>query len=350
MRRALIALGALVAFGGCGTFEEPSIVIDLRVVAMRTDVLTEDGFPSGKADQVIDVNLAQEPQVGDLLSQLRATGVTAWVADPGKDRHLVWSMTLCLPGTEGRCDLARPHLEIGAGELDDPDSSTSFQRPYAEILPADPATGTTIAAMLLGAIRENPVSAVGGVDLMIQLQIGGIDEPRTNDIYAAKKLRIAPRIPLERAANTNPQFSSIETAVNGLGPVVGFASAGGQSVRCADPAYQAAKAVVRPGDSVTLFPNEATDTRETYASPGLDGSTIIIEETVSYQWLATYGGWSDETTGGGRDLLGNQSLLGSDWTAPNIGGRPFLDVTLWMIQRDERLGVTPLETCITVVP
>ena len=103
-----------------------------------------------------------------------------------------------------------------------------------------------------------------------------------------------------------------------------------------------------PGDVVTLFPNEANDTRENYAVPGLDGTTILLEESVSYQWLTTYGGWSDETTGGGHDILGNQSLLGSDWTAPFTNTE--LDVTLWMIQRDERFGVTPIETCITVVP
>lgn len=348
--RALLAAAALLA-SGCGTFEEPSIVLDLRVVAMRTDILGDDGFPDGKADQVLDVNLANgEPEIGDLLAQLRPTGITAWVADPGARRGLVWSMTLCLPDDEGRCDRALPHLEFAAGEIDDPDTSTSYQRPYGELLPSDTQTGTTIVAMLLREIRENPVNALGGVDLIVQLQIGGVDEPRANDIYAAKKLRIAPRIPLERAPNTNPSITGMETAVNGLGPVPGFASSGGQSIRCADPAYQVSRAIVRPGDSVTLFPNEATGTRETYATPGLDGSTIIIEESVSYQWLATYGSWSDETTGGGHDILGNQSLLGSDWTAPSIGGRESLDVSIWMIQRDERLGVTPLETCITVVP
>lgn len=345
--RALALLAILT--GACGTFEEPSIVLDLRVIAMRTEV--GNTAPS-KADQVIDVDLTEEPQVGDLLSQLQPTRVTAWVADPGRaeDDRLLWSMTLCLPDDEGRCDRTLPHIEFGAGEIEDPDSSPSFQRPFAEILPGDSQTGNTIVAMLLREIRENPVNALGGVDLMIELRIGRSADPRDLDIYAAKKLRIAPRIPLERAPNANPSITGIETAVNGLSPFGNFPSAGGQSVRCADPAYQARKAEVFAGDAVTLFPNEANDTREKYAVPGLDGSTIILDESVSYQWLTTFGGWSDETTGGGHDVLGNQSLLGSDWTAPFIGGRDFLDVSLWMIQRDERFGVTPVETCLTVLP
>ncbi|MFN0247463.1 MAG: hypothetical protein ACKV2T_11305 [Kofleriaceae bacterium] len=348
MRR--LALAALFA-SACGTFEEPSIVLDLRVLAMRTDI--GDSNPS-KADQVLEVDLATEPEISDLLEQLETTSVTAWIADPGKERRIVWSMTLCLIDDEGRCDRSLPHLEFGAGEIDDPDTSTSFQRPYAELLPGDSQTGTTMVAMLLRQIQRNPVAALGGVDLVIQMQLGGADEPRANDIFASKKLRISPRIPIERAPNANPSITGIETAVNGFSPVDNFASPGGQSVRCSDAAYQAtpinARPNVSPGDAVTLFPNEANDTREDYAVPGLDGSTIILEETVSYQWLATYGGWSDETTGGGRDILGNQSLLGSDWTAPDLGGRDHLDVSIWMIQRDERFGVTPLETCITVVP
>jgi hypothetical protein len=350
MRIAILA--ALLA-SACGSFEEPSIVIDLRVIAMRTDIGA--GSPS-KADQVLDVDLTEEPQIGDLLSQLQPTSVTVWVADPGgqEDDALLWSMTLCLPGEEGRCDRTLPHIEFGAGEIEDPDGSPTAQRPFAEILPGDSQTGNTIVAMLVREIRENPVSALGGVDLMIELRIGRSAASRENDIYAAKKLRISPRIPLERAANTNPSITGIETAVNGFTAVASFASAGGQSVRCNDASFQGElpgqRARVSQGDVVTLFPNEASDTREDYAVPGLDGSTIILEESVSYQWLTTYGGWSDETTGGGHDILGNQSLLGSDWTAPFIGNRDFLDVSLWMIQRDERFGVTPIETCITVVP
>jgi hypothetical protein len=347
--RALAAMALLAS--ACGTFEEPSIVLDLRVLAMRTDI--GSSTPS-KADQVVDVDLTEEPQVGPLLAQLQQTNVTAWVADPGKERELSYTMTLCLFDDEGRCDRALPHVEFGSGVVGDPETSSGAQHPYAVLLPTDSQTGNTMVAMLLREIQRNPVNALGGVDLMIELKVGGIDEPRENDIVAAKKLKISPRIPIERAANANPSITGIETAVNGLSAVSGFPSSGGQNVRCGDPAYRdlqlSQKATVRSGDAVTLFPNESQDTREDYAVPGLDGNTIFLEETLSYQWLATYGGWSDETTGGGHDVLGNQSLLGSDWTAPNIGNRQFLDVSIWMIQRDERFGVTPLETCLTVVP
>lgn len=98
---------------------------------------------------------------------------------------------------------------------------------------------------------------------------------------------------------------------------------------------------------MTLFPVEESTTREDYVTPGLDGSSNDVTETISYQWLATDGSWSDNTTGGGHDPLGNQSLLGSDWRAPNLAGGEKL-VTLWMIQRDERLGTSWAEGCYRV--
>ena len=341
MRTLLAALAFLTA---CGTFEEPSIVLDLRVLAMRTETLDEQGFPDGRADQVLDVDAMSDLAPADILAEMRPTQITAWVADPAKrDTPLYWDMTLCLADDDGRCDFTLPYQNLGAGLLDDPDDADSPQQPLAIMVP-----DFTTVAMILRAIEDNPVEILGGVDLQIQMRIGRADEPRENDLYAAKQLRIAPRIPAQRAANNNPRFDMIETAVNGA---AGIQLPGNNmfSTRCNDAGVIPPR--VRPGDAVTMFPNEAEGTREMYVVPGLDGKAIQIEESVSYQWLATYGSWSDETTGGGHDVLGNQSLLGSDWTAPRLGsGSGPLDVSLWMIQRDERLGVTMFETCVTVMP
>jgi hypothetical protein len=56
-------------------------------------------------------------------------------------------------------------------------------------------------------------------------------------------------------------------------------------------------------------------------------------------------------TGGPRDLAGNQAPLFTDWGAPraeDIGEG--LDVPIYLVQRDERLGATWYETCVHVVP
>jgi len=64
---------------------------------------------------------------------------------------------------------------------------------------------------------------------------------------------------------------------------------------------------------VTLYPDETNGTREVYYAPTLSGGSELLTETLTYQWLATAGGFSDATTGGGHDILGNQSLLGTVW-------------------------------------
>ena len=77
----------------------------------------------------------------------------------------------------------------------------------------------------------------------------------------------------------------------------------------------------------------------------------MFTESLTYQWLATAGGFSAGTTGGPRDITGNPVPLFTDYRAPladDLTGPT--DITLWIVQRDERLGAVWYETCIRVVP
>ncbi|MDX2091622.1 MAG: hypothetical protein SFX73_27425 [Kofleriaceae bacterium] len=323
----------LLVLAGCGVFEEPSIVIDLRVIGVVAD----------PPEQVIDVDLAQ-PMPSEIIDALEITDITAWVADPRRTRQLRWSMTLCLVDQQGRCDLTLPHQELGSGLLEDPDEHTSAQRPSASIVPS--GYPDTLLAMLQKAIEANPVQALGGIDLTVMLRVGGVDEPPENDLYAAKLVRYSPNYPVGRkeTVNKNPTIQTLDAARVGSGGDVDI-----NERRCADPLEPGELATsLNEAASVTLFPIESADTRQMYVAPTLDGGAIMLEETVSYQWLAETGSWSDETTGGGRDILGNQSLLGSDWTSPRSVPTNEYPVRIWMIQRDERLGVNVYETCILV--
>src|SRR5205085_12099263 len=79
--------------GGCNTFEDPDIVIDLRVIAMQAD----------PPEQVVDVDLSNPQQPAMLLQQLQSATVCATVADPGLDRNLRYMLTLCSQGGDDRC-------------------------------------------------------------------------------------------------------------------------------------------------------------------------------------------------------------------------------------------------------
>lgn len=336
-----LAIAALLA--GCTTFEDPTIVLDLRVLAMTAEIMPSDRSPFAGLgpDQVVDVDLAM-PMPAEILEQLEPTSICALVADPGQQRSLRWSMTLCLLDEEGRCDRTLPFVELGSGVIADPETAATAQRPCGNIEPT--AYGPTILAMLREAVEANPVQALGGIDYTVVFTIGAVDD-RSTDVYATKRLRVSPRIPAERRPNLNPSYAFVDAARAG-GISVMLPGTSVASGRCAE-LNEFNLPDLAPGDRLTLFPIETEGTREDYVVPTLDGKTAMLTETVTYQWFANYGAWSDEFTGGGHDVLGNQSLLGSDWLAPgNVTGT--LVVSLWMIQRDERYGVQFFETCVKV--
>ncbi len=336
MRLAPIAC----ALAGCGTFEDPAIVLDLRVLAMKAEIL-EPGISQGLGpEQVIEIDPAHPPTPSEVLSQLRTTTVCALVADPGQSRRLRWSMTMCLLDDEGRCDRTRPYHEVGNGLLEDPDETLLDPQLCADIVPDE-----RMFEVLFDAQQTDPLRGLGGIDFVIELRIGGELADRTKDLYASKKLRVSPRIPETRQANHNPFVDVLDGQQRGDSILIP------RDLRCATAARTNAAPEFAAGSKITLYPEEPSGVREDYVVPTLDGHTARLTETVSYQWLAGQGAFSDEITGGGHDVLGNQSLLGTEWhaPAPELIQQPTL-VPIWLVQRDERLGVSWFETCVEVVP
>ncbi|MBA3821655.1 MAG: hypothetical protein H0X17_22415, partial [Deltaproteobacteria bacterium] len=109
---------------------------------------------------------------------------------------------------------------------------------------------------------------------------------------------------------------------------------------------------VGPRTVVRITPIERADTREVYVVPTLDGQSRTFTESPTYQWVAGAGGYSSGSTGGPRDFSGNPAPLFTEWRAPtaeDLAGAA-LDVPLWIVQRDERLGAAWYESCLRVVP
>ena len=307
-------------------------MLDLRILAMTASIPATGYGP----EQVIDVDLAH-PDPVEILAQLETTTVCGLVADPAAHRDLRWKMTACLLTEDDRCDADHPQIELGSGLLADPDDSATPQVPCADLIP-----NQTLLTILKDAVEANPVQALGGIDYGVVLAVDDLADPATNAV-AAKHLRIAARIPVTRRPNTNPSIDYLDAAVSGVGLLIPRA-------RCGDPPFvSGVLPQVRSGAIVTLFPVEPDGTHEEYDAPTLDGGSATLTETITYQWLAGNGSFSDQTTGGGHDLLGNQSLLGTEWRSPKQLHEA-QDVSIWMIQRDERYGVNVLETCIEVTP
>jgi hypothetical protein len=121
--RALAACAA-AGIAGCSSFQDPDLVVDLRVLAMTSSL----------PDQVIDVDLTQPVMPQSLLAQLVPTQVCSLVADPGLDRRLAWSLALCPLVRGDRCD---PDLDVplGQGLLDDPDTAVPEPQLCATVAP-----------------------------------------------------------------------------------------------------------------------------------------------------------------------------------------------------------------------
>lgn len=317
----------LVALAACSSFEDEDIVIDTRVLAMSATV----------PDQVIDVDLENPQSDLELLDQLVPTRMCALVADPAVDRGLRWSMTLCILNSDERC--YGPSTMIGAGIAADRESTLDER---AVEICADIQPDGNLLGVIRYAFEGDQFSGLGGLLYGVSLVVGGEDLDPSLDLYAGKSLSVAPRIPVERSANANPNLEHIDAVIDGAEPVplpLG---------RCIT---QATKVTVKPGALVRITPIESTTTRERYVVPTIDGQSQAFTEAPTYQWAAGAGGFSSGMTGGPRDFAGNPAPLFTDWRAPNRDDvAEGLDVPIWLVQRDERLGSTWYETCVHVAP
>ncbi|MEO6774623.1 MAG: hypothetical protein ABI467_16705 [Kofleriaceae bacterium] len=319
---------ALLAVAGCGTFEDPNVVIDLRVIAMVAE----------PPEQVIDVSMTTDPIA--LLQQVVPAQVCALVSDRDFDRDLRFRWTLCAPGTDDRCDLSAPYAVLDSGITPDPDQDPP------------PPLCTTIApnGNLLGVVTDSlnndPLNGLGGIYYGVVLQLGGADADPALDIYAEKALRLMPNIPADIQANHNPTLAGLVAS----DPDAAMTNAQPMALNACD-APGAQKLEVTPRQKVRLTPIEPAGVRETYVTPTIDGGERTFTETITYQWVIGDGTLSSGTSGGGRDAFGNLAPLFTDFTAPyaaDLTGPE--NIPVWIVVRDERLGAAWYEACIHVTP
>ena len=224
MRGRAGCLAALAVHVGCGKFQDPNVVVDLRVLAITASPPT----------QIVDVDLTRPIDPAALLGQLVATEVCALVADPALDRRLTWSLATCPHTSDERCDDGTDRV-FASGALDDPDTTVPEPRLCATVAPDG-----DLFALLLDAVQGDALRGLGGIDYMVQLRVGGQDADRALDQYASKTLRVAPRIPADATANANPSIARIDTAIDGV------AAGALPLARCADhPAPLAVPAGVK---------------------------------------------------------------------------------------------------------
>ncbi len=316
-----------ILLAGCGSFADPDVVVDFRVLALSASV----------PEQIVDIDINNPAPPADLLTQLVPSEVCVLLSDQTFDRRLRWSMTLCNLNGDERCS-GDAQSVIGSGVWDDPDLSLTVPKLCATVQPDG-----NLLAVLLAALEGDPYKGIGGVYYGVSLIVGGEDADPALDLYAAKNLRVQPRIPPDLKANNNPTLTGVDVRLaddQEFQPLT--------LKRCIE---QPDPIVVAPGQRIRFMPIEPDGVREEYVVPTLDGMSRTFTESPTYQWLTSAGNISSGRTGGPRDAFGNPAPLFTDWTAPgakDLDGPT--DVSFWFIQRDERLGLTWYEACVRVVP
>jgi hypothetical protein len=285
----ILALALLVGAAACSNnFEARSIILDLRVLGMRSD----------PAEVVVDVDPASLAS-----TDLPPVATTILLADPLGPRPIQYMLTACPVTDDLRCDEpAQPNRVFAQGTTGDVDAS-----PPVGVLQVD-------IELLQAALAADDFHGLGGIPVQIELIAKPANAGDDQLIYASKELFYAARIPAGRTENQNPTLAELDAD--------------------GDPFVEAVPLGVAPAQVVTLEPVEPAGVHETYSVPTLDGNVRVFTENLRYSWFATAGEFSDEQTGGPTDIFGNQPLLRTRWTAPTESGA----VRLWLVQRDERGG------------
>jgi hypothetical protein len=325
--RPALVLGVLGVLGACGSFQDPDLVVDLRILAMAAE----------PPDQLVTVDLESPPQPADILAQLEPAKVCVLVADPNFDRELAYTLTLCISNNSGRCSSRHPQKVLATGRLADPELTQTAPELCVDV----PADGNLLG-ILVDALEDDVLHGLGGVDYIVELELGADDIDPSLNLFGEKTLRVVPNLPAGRTANTNPHIDRIDVTVDDAAPVPLALG------RCVD---QPAPLELAQGQKIRLTPVEPDGVRETYVAPTIDGQGETFTESLTYQWLAGSGGFSSGFTGGPRDFAGNPAPLFTDFKAPADDDVPASQrVPLWIVQRDERLGVAWYESCVQIAP
>ena len=320
-----IALAVFSATTGCGEFELPSIVLDLRILAMQVE-------PPEIVIEFDPENLPQSPsdiQIDDIQ-------VCALVADPADSRGLEFVMSACAPTETLRCDgPERPFTPVGQGMVGDPEDAGQPVTICGTLVP-----DIRLFNVLQDAVENDSLSGFGGVAVLIDLAVFPAGSDIDHAEWAAKRMLFAPRIPAERVANRNPSLDELH-----------ITREGGEEIsaplgRCGDIAPVTAS----PGEKLDFEPVETEGARENYVVPTFEGGSRMFTENLTYSWYASTGKWQREISGGPIDFAGNEPPLDSKWTAPEEVTAAGQDVRFWLVQRDERGGLKWYETCVHVAP
>lgn len=324
MRRAIVLAALAAALAGCGEFEDPAIVRDLRPIMMFAT----------PPEQVVAIDPANPTAVS--FDGFQVCGV---VGEPDH-RPLEWRMVACPPQRDLRCtDLDAPFIVV------DDIAQRRSPRSVSQMGCAEFPGGPQLDAIVRYTIEHDSLQGFGGVDINVSLRVAPVGAGEDEAVYAAKAVRFSAKLPEERVANRNPAIGEVLVQVDrgsGFGDPETLLTGS-----CLEPF---GRLTVSPGNVVKIAPKPLDGAAEDYVVPTFEGGSRMFTENLRYNWLATGGGYSRDETGGPRDAAGNPPAISTEWRPPAPrDGEEVRMIDLWLVQHDERGGASLAEGCILVV-
>jgi hypothetical protein len=364
MRRSRV-LALVVALGGCTPdFDDPTTVKDLRLLAIAADTpevivdlprLSLDGIsrPEDLAALLAELSARLPPTFPPITLQ-------PLVVDPaGGGRPVHVRAVTCANSPTGPDQARGPGLVMGGGRIRDtidrdpcpPDSPLLAEE---EATPAAEATdGIVPVAVSLVVAREqlalalagDPLGAVYGLPITVQITASAGDEPHREEVVARKRVVFVQRLFMEQTPNQNPVITGLTLRLSDDDPGVRF----DLQDPLADPPSipLGARVTLEPDRGVQeIYPTMVTDRRTGALS--LEFAT----EALRYAFFASAGTFSPATTSTEPSPVRNppRRPLATRYQAPLTLPADSDLVYIWVVNRDERAGASFVRVALRLVP
>ncbi len=308
-RALLLIVSCLGALGCSDNFDSPSLVIDLRVLALQADP-PEYVYPT-------DGNGVPKIEEGEIPA-LPASKLTMLVANPegGKVSYVVKG---CVLDSNLACDPTGPVVEFGKGESEPGELSVNIlvgQELVEKSIEADMAHG------------------IFGFVVWIAGEVTSGDQ----SVPFVKSFLFSPDFGVPKVPNSNPEISELRTGEKDKEVPLSVGKDG----------FLAAKR----DEAIRFLPVIPEEDREDYTIRNFELKPVDMTEEMTVSFFATCGTFGAEAK---SEVLNvafeteedkEDKDLGVEWTAPSEDG----PCTLWFVAADGRGGIGWRKLVVMVGP
>lgn len=320
MKRTTGWLTALVLLGMAGCeigFDDPSKVVDLRILGLKTE--------------------PPEFVTPDYADKDREVTLSILLADPlkeGKDDGFHCLLRGCVLPSDHRCDGEDTAVVLAEGPCARGETSFPVTVP-ADLIRATRAADPSWKAIDAGirqAIAEGVPPAVAelgwnlysGTAVWIEFVVTGGE----HELRGLQSVILSPVNPVGRVANSNPRIAGVrlDGQAGGTVPEIPFT----------------------PGESIRVEVLSTWNSKETFILPTFDppGGIAVLDEYLTFAFFADAGDFSpDSTTDRPRNLFNTDPDaepepvdLWSTWTPPPVEEIPPDGINFWFLLIDGRGG------------